>query len=151
MRRFVPAVFLSVLTALPATAAEFTPVTELPEFLEVIEGRELRIGLFGISLNVLPDGRIVVLTSADGVLARLAASELPGRDTRVLRGGTRAWQAAGLPMESGTTALADVTIDVWYRPYDRQSGIEQAMKGYLDWEVDLVAQVERDGDTRFRL
>jgi len=99
----------------------------------------------------LPEGRVVVLTSSDGVLARLAASELPGRDTRVLRGGTRAWQAAGLPMESGTTALADVTIDVWYRPYDRQSGIEQAMKGYLDWEVDLVAQVERDGDTRFRL
>ena len=93
----------------------------------------------------------MVLTSFDGVLARLAASELPGRETRVLLGGTRAWQAAGLPMESGTSALADTTIDVWYRPYDRQSGVEQAMKGYLDWEVDLVAQVERDGDARFRL
>jgi hypothetical protein len=54
-------------------------------------------------------------------------------------------------METGATALADATIDVWYRPYDRQAGVEQAMKGYLDWEVDLVAQVERDGDTRFRL
>ena len=58
MRRFFPAMFLSVLTAVPAAAAEFVPVTELPEFLAAIEGRELRIGLFGISLNVMPDGRI---------------------------------------------------------------------------------------------
>jgi hypothetical protein len=23
------------------------------------------------------------------------------------------------------------------------------MQGYLDWEVNLVAQIERDGDARF--
>ena len=100
---------------------------------------------------LLPEDRIVVLASPDGVLARLAAGELPGRDVRVLLGGTRAWRAAGLPLETGTGTPADATIDVWYRPYDRQAGVEQAMKGYLDWEVDLVAQVERDGDPGFRL
>jgi hypothetical protein len=25
------------------------------------------------------------------------------------------------------------------------------MKEYLSWEVDLVGQVERDGDTRFKI
>jgi hypothetical protein len=58
MRRFAPALALTVLSALPAQAAEFVPVTELPVFLDVIEGKELRIGLFGIALKVSPDGRI---------------------------------------------------------------------------------------------
>ncbi|MBL8700966.1 MAG: sulfurtransferase [Alphaproteobacteria bacterium] len=102
----------------------------------------------------LPAGRPIVLTSSDGVLARLAVPELAKLTTapiRVLLGGTRAWKAAGEKLESGSTALADATIDLWYRPYDKQADVEQAMKGYLNWEVDLVAQVERDGDTRFRL
>jgi rhodanese-related sulfurtransferase len=103
------------------------------------------------ALARLPAGRTIVLTSSDGVLARLALPELAGRDARVLLGGTRGWKAAGMALESGATALADEAIDVWYRPYDKEAGVEQAMKGYLDWEVDLVAQVERDGDTRFRL
>ena len=103
------------------------------------------------ALARLPAGRTIVLTSSDGVLARLALPELATRDARVLLGGTRGWKAAGLALESGATAPADEAIDVWYRPYDKEAGVEQAMKGYLDWEVDLVAQVERDGDTRFRL
>jgi hypothetical protein len=103
------------------------------------------------ALARLPAGLAIVLTSSDGVLARLALPELAGRDARVLLGGTRGWKAAGLPLERGATAMADEAIDVWYRPYDKEAGVEQAMKGYLDWEVDLVAQVERDGDTRFRL
>jgi len=88
------------------------------------------------------------------VLARLAVPELARltkSPVRVLLGGTRAWRDCRLPLEAGNTALADDTIDLWYRPYDKQAGVEQAMKGYLDWEVDLVAQVKRDGDTRFRL
>jgi len=102
----------------------------------------------------LTAGKTIVLTSSDGVLARLAVPELAKLtqgDPRVLIGGTRAWKSEGLALESGNTNLADETIDLWYRPYDKQSNVEQAMKDYLNWEVDLVAQVERDGDTRFRL
>jgi rhodanese-related sulfurtransferase len=99
----------------------------------------------------IPADRVLVLTSSDGVLARLAAAEIADRAPLVLLGGTRAWRAAGLPLERGATALADTPVDVWYRPYDREGGVEQAMRAYLDWEVDLVAQVERDGDTRLRL
>jgi rhodanese-related sulfurtransferase len=117
----------------------------IPGAVWAIRGRLAR------ALPILPADRILVLASPDGVLARLAAAEIAARDVRVLLGGTAAWRAAGLPLETGAGTLADATIDVWYRPYDRQSGVEQAMKGYLDWEVDLVAQVERDGDARFRL
>jgi hypothetical protein len=40
---------------------------------------------------------------------------------------------------------------VWYRPYDRATDREAAMREYLSWEVDLVRQVEKDGDARFRV
>lgn len=91
-----------------------------------------------------------VFTSPDGTLARLAALDaqaLTGAPVQVLAGGTAGWKAAGLPMEAGT--LAD-TDDVYYKPYDRQAQIEQAMRDYLDWEVALVDQVGREPYVRFR-
>ena len=68
----------------------------------------------------------------------------------MLDGGTRAWRAAGLELEDGLTHAADATDDVWYRPYDLDGGTEGAMRQYLDWEVDLVDQIRRDGTARFR-
>jgi rhodanese-related sulfurtransferase len=107
----------------------------------------------GESLKKLPERRLVVLTSADGVLARLAAAEAgaaTGRPVKVLAGGTRAWSGIGLPLERGNTHLADEPNDVWYRPYDHDSDREARMNEYLAWEIDLVAQIERDGDARFK-
>ena len=91
--------------------------------------------------------RRLVFTSADGVLAKLAAAETGGA---ALEGGTAAWKAAGLPLEQGATRMASDADDVYYRPYDRQSQIEQAMKDYLDWEVALVEQLKREDYLRFR-
>ena len=51
--------------------------------------------------------------------------------------------------DDGHTRMADPPTDVWYRPYDFKENIEAAMRQYLDWEVDLVPQVKRDGDARF--
>ena len=42
-------------------------------------------------------------------------------------------------------------IDAYLRPYDRNDGVEAAMREYLSWEIDLVRQVARDGDARFGL
>jgi rhodanese-related sulfurtransferase len=109
---------------------------------------------FERSLPNLPKGSAVVLTSPDGVLARLAAPDAAqalGRPVRVLRGGTQAWSAAGRPIEAGKPHLADTPDDVWLRPYDRDTGQEAAMKEYLSWEVDLVEHIKRDGDARFRI
>jgi len=61
----------------------------------------------------------------------------------------KAWRDAGLAIETGQIRMADPPTDVWYRPYDNQGDVEAAMQQYLDWEVDLVPQVERDGDASF--
>jgi rhodanese-related sulfurtransferase len=94
-----------------------------------------------------------VFTSPDGVLAWLAALDVVALTevrVQVLRDGTAAWKAAGLPLERGGTHLAATTDDVYYRPYDRQGQIEQAMQNYLDWEVALVEQVTREPYLTFR-
>ncbi|MCU0828513.1 MAG: dihydrodipicolinate reductase [Tabrizicola sp.] len=46
--------------ALPslANANEFKPVKEKESFLSLVQNRELRIGIYNLSLNVLPDGQI---------------------------------------------------------------------------------------------
>ena len=106
---------------------------------------QVRAALAGASL--------VVLTSPDGVLARLAVTEVQGLTSapvRVLRGGTQAWRKAGLGLEADRTVPADdACVDFYLRPYDRTSGIEQAMQAYLSWEIDLVHEIERDGTVRF--
>lgn len=95
----------------------------------------------------------IVLVSPDGEIAALAAPEVGeeagGRAVAVLKGGMKAWREAGLAIEPGHTRMADPPTDVWYRPYDFKENIEAAMRQYLDWEVDLVPQVARDGDARF--
>ena len=67
----------------------------------------------------------------------------------ILAGGMKAWRDARLAIETGQTRMADPPTDVWYRPYDIQEDVEAAMRQYLDWEVDLVPQVKRDGDASF--
>ncbi len=43
---------------LPALVEGFEPVKEKDRFLDLIKNRELRIGLYNLSLSVLPDGSI---------------------------------------------------------------------------------------------
>lgn len=96
----------------------------------------------------------IVMTSSDGRIAELAALDLAvltKTPVRALEGGTAAWGAAGLPLASGAEHMTCPPEDVWYRPYDRAKDREAAMREYLSWEVDLVRQVERDGDARFRV
>ena len=97
--------------------------------------------------------KLVVLTSPDGVLARLAVAEvkaLTRAPVRVLDGGTAAWSRAACKLERDRTNPPDAAcVDVYLRPYDRNSGVEDAMRAYLSWEIDLVHQIERDGTVRF--
>ena len=108
---------------------------------------------FGDDLAVVADAPTLVLTSEDGVLARLAAPEAAAVkpvSVKVLAGGTASWRPAGLPLAEGLEKMASEPDDVWLRPYDRAEGVEAAMNEYLAWELDLVHQVERDGTARFR-
>ena len=101
----------------------------------------------------LDAARHVIIASPDGDAARLAVSEvraLAGNEPRVLQGGTAAWKAAGQPMAKDRTVPADEDcIDFYLRPYDRNSGVEEAMNAYLSWEIDLVHEIEKDGTVRF--
>jgi hypothetical protein len=56
IRIFTAAALLSI-TTLPAHA-DFVPVSDKGEFLAILEGRELRLGMFQIAIQITPDGQI---------------------------------------------------------------------------------------------
>jgi rhodanese-related sulfurtransferase len=101
----------------------------------------------------LDPARPVVVAAAEEPVGRLAVPELQGlvqAPVRVLAGGLAAWKQAGLPLAADRRNPEDAAcIDVYLRPYDRNDGVEDAMREYLSWEIDLVHEVERDGDAGF--
>ena len=96
----------------------------------------------------------LVLTSEDGVLAHLAAPEAAGlwprTKIRVLDGGNAAWRSAGRAGETGTERATTTFDDVWYKPYDHGADAEKHARAYLEWEVALVDQIQREPGIRFR-
>jgi len=105
-------------------------------------------------LGALPAAGRIVVTSEDGRLARFAATEIAGRagvPVGWLDGGTAAWTAEGLPLESGEERYADEADDVWYTPRERRTDREGGMRAYLEWEVALAEQVGRDPDSRIEI
>ena len=57
MRRFILAVLMTVLPSL-SLANPAGPIRDKEAFLSTIAGKELRIGLYNLSLKVTPDGKI---------------------------------------------------------------------------------------------
>ncbi|MFV0526293.1 MAG: rhodanese-like domain-containing protein [Acidimicrobiales bacterium] len=92
--------------------------------------------------------RTVVLTSSDGTLARLAVADAraqwPDAEVMALAGGNKGWRHSGLEMEPGFDRATTSPDDRWYKPYEHAGAVADAMQGYLDWEVALVAQVAAD-------
>jgi rhodanese-related sulfurtransferase len=109
----------------------------------------------GDTLPRLDQKEMVVLTSDDGRLARLAAAEAQAAASvpvKVLDGGNAAWRRDKLPLADGTTDAADpVEDDAFWRPYERSDGVEDAMHQYLSWEQGLVEQIARDGTAPFKV
>lgn len=103
----------------------------------------------------LTGDRQIVVAAPEEAQARLAAQELLGfarAPVKVLSGGTAAWKAAGFPLAADRRDPPDADCaDFYLRPYDRNEGVEAAMKEYLSWEIDLVHEVEKDGDAPFGL
>jgi rhodanese-related sulfurtransferase len=162
-------------TSLPPTLPSATPRIAVPELAALLGeggasvvdlGRSLafraghipgavwgvRTRLRGVAAR-LPTDRRVVVAAPDPSLAALGVAELRGlvpMPVAALEGGTAAWAEAGFPLESDRGNPPDeACVDAWLRPYDRNSGVEQAMRAYLSWEVELVRQIERDGDAAF--
>lgn len=111
-------------------------------------GLERDLDLKAIARNTL------VFSGRNDALCRMAAGDvrkLGHSDVAVLVGGHDAWAAADGELEVG---MADPVSplpaeDLYYRPYDREHGVEQAMQAYLDWEVALVEQLKRDRTLTF--
>jgi len=104
------------------------------------------------ALQQAPAAERYVLTCGSSLLAGYAAGDvqqLSSKPVFVLKGGTAAWIAAGLPLESGETALASLRIDRYRRPYEGTDNPVAAMQAYLDWEYGLVAQLAADGSHGF--
>ena len=104
-----------------------------------------------LALKKIPVTGTLVLTSEDGLLARLAVSEAAGltdRPVHFLDGGNATWQSAGNSFSS-EPKMADEAVDQWRKPYERGGDTKAAMQEYLDWETDLLPRLERDGSLKF--
>jgi len=135
-----------------------TVVVDLARSIDFREGH-IPGALWGIRTRLdrlapkLAAARHVVITCPDGTMAPLARDEIAGltkAEIRSLAGGTASWRQAGRPQVRDKTDPPDAECaDFYLRPYDRNSGIEEAMKAYLSWEIDLVHEIERDGTVHF--
>jgi rhodanese-related sulfurtransferase len=98
-------------------------------------------------------GSPLVLTSADGVMARLASSdlaELGFENVLVLAGGNAAWSLAGLTPAHGPTQLLTPRDDLWLASSERPGDQRANVMAYLDWEASLLAAIQRGGSVPFR-
>ncbi len=153
----VPQVNVAGLVAL-LDSGDSTVVIDLARSIDYRDGH-IPGALWGVRTRLaalatqLAAARHVVITSPDGMLARLAVDEvkaLCNAEVRVLEGGTAAWHAFGRPLvKDRTTPPDEACIDFYLRPYDRNTGVEEAMNAYLSWEIDLVHEIERDGTVAF--
>lgn len=155
----VPELAAEVPLAAPdAVDAAGSVVVDVSRSLEYREGH-IPGALWGVRSRLdrlrgrLEGASRVVVTSPDGTLARLAVPELAalaGCEVQALRGGNAAWRAAGRLLAADRGAPPDAEcVDVCLRPYDRNEGVEAAMRAYLAWETDLPRLVAHDGTVRF--
>ena len=153
----VPTIGVPELTAL-LDSGDRTVVVDVGRSVDYREGH-IPGALWGIRTRLgalrphLDRAKHVIATSPDGSLARLAVPELRATtqaEVRALDGGTLFWHAFGRPLvRDKTTPPDEACADVYLRPYDRNSGVEQAMRAYLAWEMGLLDQIAQDGTVRF--
>lgn len=127
-------------------------------------------------LHSFPPSTTVVLTSVQPPMSEKTASDLRSEDfpVRVLKGGVESWKGAGQKLVAGVDGLLSETswlsssfaraivgreelvkefveweLERFFDPSDIRP-IEDAMRKYLRWEIDLVKDLQRDTTIRFR-
>ena len=108
------------------------------------------------NIRVAGEGRThtIILLADEPEVAGLAAVDLAelGLEARLLDGGMAAWRAAGLPIETSPDRPApEAAIDFLRFVHDRHDGNLEASRQYLAWEQGLVAQLDSEERTEFRL
>jgi rhodanese-related sulfurtransferase len=96
----------------------------------------------------------IVLVCDNADVARLAGIDLAEAGLAIARldGGLDAWQRAGFPTEASPDTPSDgECIDYLFFVHDRHSGNREAMKQYLAWETGLLAQLDDQDRSMFRI
>ena len=102
----------------------------------------------------LPGTGALVVTSLDGHLAAAHAADIAAATSRPVRwlvGGNQAWDKAGFNLTRAELLWASQPVDVYLRPYEGTDNPRQAMQDYIDWELQLVAQLANDGVSGFHV
>jgi rhodanese-related sulfurtransferase len=102
----------------------------------------------------LPGNGPLAIASRDGRLAAAHADDIEAataRPVRWLDGGNQGWRRAGFELTGANPAWASQPDDVYKRPYEGTDNQAAAMQAYIDWELQLVAQLANDGVSRFRV
>ena len=117
----------------------------------------MRTSLPGAATALEPARRLVVVCG-DGRFSPFAASDLRSMgytDVHVLDGGRSAWRRAGLEVErigeDTDDKVLTETDDMWYPPWARKEGVEEAIMQYLTWETGLLEPVSKETYISFRV
>jgi len=98
---------------------------------------------------------ICLFIADEAPVAALAAQELPEAQrahSYVLAGGMAAWLEAGLPVEISPETPPDrECIDYLFFVHDRHQGNLEASRKYLEWETNLVRQLDEAELSSYRL
>ena len=119
-----------------------------------IPGAWFLAGAHLADLASLPGDGPLVIASSDGALAAAHADDIAAatsRPVRWLAGGNQGWQEAGFALVKDDPLWASPPDDVYKRPYEGTDNQEAAMQAYIDWELQLVAQLANDGVSRFHV
>ncbi|MBV6826522.1 rhodanese-like domain-containing protein [Pseudomonas sp. PD9R] len=104
-------------------------------------------------IESLHPGRAVVISAEDGSFARIAVEYLVAENPQwlprvsALQDGNQGWENAGHALQAAVIeGPEDVKhyIDVWTPPQKTVGDMLDAVKKYLNWEVDLLEQLARD-------
>jgi rhodanese-related sulfurtransferase len=109
---------------------------------------------FAEDLPRVPGNGPIILTSNDGDEALFALADATAstpRQVAVLNGGTRAWIESKGSLESDRHSWISQPDDVYKRPYEGTDNAASAMQAYIDWELQLVAQLANDSISNFHV
>jgi rhodanese-related sulfurtransferase len=108
-----------------------------------------------LATDVVPDdGQDIVLLADDANVAELYARDMrlpQGTRVHVCLDGAKAWQEAGLPLASTPDHPPNSEcIDFLFFVHDRHEGNREAAQRYLDWETNLVNQIDEQERAAYR-
>jgi len=108
------------------------------------------------NLNIPQDSERIVVTSVNGRLARLAASDLmqyTNASVHTLEGGNNAWIAAGLVTETGLTNLLgevnDEDPEFLKTPGMDEDAIQAMFRRNMAWRAGLYPKFKKDQPVQF--